>query len=352
MKFAKAYISATTACNFRCQHCLLKEERRKLKPKHIDLQLVQQFLFDFSNPKYAGFKDINITGYGNPLLHPELSQLLAMLRNACSNELSINCRGEIPHELLAQLKLHRVVVYYSMDWWGKKADEQMGSEGLWEKQLQTLYKLINMQIPVVVRTTIMRNNLADCLQFIAFVKELRRKGANVEWHGMPYLPYNDISKLPTQQQMELLTSICLSNDIDVTVGIAAGGGTGTFKARHGMRIVSPYFTCIYPVFRNRASRWWGKQRICEAGREGGRICLTQDGDVLPCPFEMQPIGKYELVNGRWNIDMVQFSARLREYLNKPLPTYCVDCLLKDTCKGGCLVHQRLSKECYCPKNLW
>ncbi|RLI73086.1 hypothetical protein DRO97_08145 [Archaeoglobales archaeon] len=330
--FSRAYIYTTTSCQFRCKHCFVREERKKFKPKHIELDLVEQFIHDFGNAKYAGFKETNITGVGNPLLYPHLKELIELLRTATERELSINCRGEIKDDLLHTFKVHRVSVYYSMDFWGTKADEQMRFDGLWEQQWKTLNKMLSMKIPIRIRTTIMKNNIADCLRLILLVEELRAKGVDIEWHGMPYLPYVSDELMPTQRQMEMLTSIVLSKD--------------------GMRIMHPFWTCIYPPFRDRAKRWWGKERICEAGRVGGRICLTQDGEVLPCPFETEVLVKYEKSGGEWKINWSLFKQNLKEYLSTSIPEYCNDCLFKDICKGGCRIHQRLSDKCICPIELW
>jgi radical SAM protein with 4Fe4S-binding SPASM domain len=333
LNFVRAFIFATTACQFNCTHCFVGEERKTLKPKHIDLKLVEQFLSDFGSEKYDGFKSINITGVGNPLLHPELPELISILREAAKEELSINCRGFIKDDLLLEFKYHNVVVYYSMDFWGERADREMRYDGLWREQVTTLRKMVNLKIPVAIRTTIMRDNIGDCLRFIGFVNKLRRMGANIEWHGMPYLPYHNPERMPTQKQMEYLTAVCLSTE--------------------GCRIMFPFWTCMYPDFRERARRWWTTaQRICEAGREFGRIALTQDGEVLPCPFETEVLGKYTYTNGRYKIDMVRFRAKLSDYLDMDMPKYCKGCSFADYCKGGCRIYQKLTDICICPKSLW
>jgi len=331
--FTRAFIYTTTACNFNCSHCFVRDERKRLKPKHIDLELVEQFLYDFGSAKYGGFKGINITGVGNPLLYPKLKELIALLRPFARDELSINCRGYISDDLLQTFKLYDVSVYYSMDYWGTRADREMGVQGLWNAQVDTLKRLRKFGISIKIRTTIMRDNFGDCLQFIRLVERLRMRGVDIEWHGMPYLPYVSEDKLPTVEQIKMITTIVLSKD--------------------GMRLMTPWWTCIFPEFRDRAQRWWDKApRICEAGRMGGRICLTHDGEILPCPFEKTVLAKYEKIRGRWILNFDHFEENLKKYLDQPLPKYCHDCRLKDICKGGCRIHQALTDKCICPKDLF
>jgi len=332
MLFTRAFIFTTTSCQYRCTHCFVSEKRKTFKPLHIELELVEQFISDFGSSKYGGFKETNITGVGNPLLYPQLDELIELLRTATRDEMSINCRGRISNHLIQTFKMFNVSVYYSMDYWGQRADEEMRHPGLWNEQIETLNRLVAAKVPVKIRTTIMKDNLMDCLQLITLVEKLRAKGVDVEWHGMPCLPYSN-DKLPTQRQMELLSAVVLS--------------------KTGMRIIHPFWTCVHPVFRDRAKRWWHKApRICEAGRDGGRIALTQDGEVLPCPFESVVLAKYEKSGGEWKLNWGMFRENLKEYLNQKLPKFCSDCSLKNVCKGGCRIHQRLSDECICPKSLW
>jgi len=333
MNFTRAFIYTTTQCNYNCTHCFVREERKKFRPKHIELDLVEQFISDFGSAKYGGFKGTNITGVGNPLLYPHLEELIELLRTATKEELSINCRGYISNKILHIFKLHKVAVYYSMDYWGYKADEQMRYNGLWDDQIRSLNRMVEMGIPIRIRTTIMRDNITDCLQFMNLVEKLRVRGVDIQWHGMPYLPYVSDEKLPSHKQVEYLTLIALS--------------------REGMRIMHPFWTCIYPPFRDRAKRWWDKvPRICEAGREGGRICLTQDAEVLPCPFETEVLVKYEKVRGEWRLNWTMFKENLKKYLEQETPEFCSDCSLRNICRGGCRIHQKLSDKCICPKTIW
>lgn len=331
--YTRAFVYTTTACQFNCTHCFVREERKKFKPQHIDLQLVEQFMNDFGNPKYGGFKGINITGVGNPLLYPKLKELVALLRPYARDELSINCRGKIKDDILYTFKIFNVSVYYSMDYWGTRADEEMGYDGLWNEQLDTIKKMIKHGIKIIIRSTIMRDNFGDCLQLIRLVERWRLRGVNIEWHGMPYLPYVSDEKLPTVEQIKQMTSIVLSKD--------------------GMRLITPWFTCIFPEFRDRAKRWWGKAiRLCEAGRDGGRICLTHDGKVIPCPFENYVLSEYSKKRDKYVLNWRLFHDRINEYLEAEPPDYCNDCKLLKICKGGCRIHQKLSDKCICPKDLF
>jgi radical SAM protein with 4Fe4S-binding SPASM domain len=331
--FVRAFFYTTTACQFNCEHCFVREERKKFRPKELDLGLAEQFIYDFYNPKYNGFKESNITGVGNPLLYSKLHDLIALLRRFTRGEVSINCRGKIKDETLYVFRRYNISVYYSMDYWGKKADKQMRYNGLWDDQKRTLAKMVEMRIPVRIRTTIMRDNIQDCMRFLALVKSLRSKGVDAEWHGMPYLPYISEDNLPTQRQMELLTTVVMSMD--------------------GARIIHPFWSCIYPPFAERVSKWIDSApRVCEAARDYGRICLTQDGEVTPCPFETHVLAKYEKTRNGWVLNKDLFDIERKKYLQTDPPEFCKNCSLLKICKGGCRIHQRLSDKCVCPRGFW
>lgn len=78
MKKLKVQIEITNECNLDCQYCL----GRELKGKYIRLELLE---------KLDGFKDYILYGYGEPLLHPKLKEIL----NAIDGKIIISTNGMV-----------------------------------------------------------------------------------------------------------------------------------------------------------------------------------------------------------------------------------------------------------------
>ena len=320
-EFTRLYIYCTTQCNFACQHCFIGEERKRLKPIHVDLELVKQFLNDFVTKKT---KSVNLTGDGNPILHPHFKEIIRLCKMKVPI-VSVNTRGPIPTELLNWMAEYEVVVYYSIDWFGEMNDKFCGFKNLWKHQLNTITEMAKRRMKIAIRTTLMHTNLADCLQLIRLVENLRWRGVNIVFECMPYLPYHTRELMPTKDQVKQLLMVCLSKDF--------------------CRLLIPGWTCIFPPFRDRASRWWGQERLCEAGRPYGRIAVKEDGTILPCPFEMYEIEGYELVGGKWILDRERVFSELTEYLNTlEIPRRCRECRFMNECKGGCRIYQQLTGD--------
>ena len=321
-QFVRLYLYLTTKCNFSCSHCFVGEERKRLKPIHIDLNLVRQFLDDFVTEKT---KSINLTGDGNPILHPQFKEIIRLCKMKVPT-VSVNTRGPIPRELLDWMAEYGVVVYYSIDWFGEMNDEQCGFKNLWKHQINTIMEMAKRRMKIAVRTTLMRYNLPDCLQLIRLVENLRMRGVDIVFECMPYLPYHTTEMTPTREQVKQLMLVCLSKDF--------------------CRLLIPGWTCVFPPFRDRAKRWWGNgQRLCESGRPYGRLAIKETGELLPCPFEMYTVGKYERRYGEWVIDKEKLFIELQEYLDLlSIPPRCKKCRFVDVCSGGCRIVQQLTGD--------
>jgi len=207
--------------------------------------------------------------------------------------------------------------------------------GLWESQRNTIKNMARMGIKIAVRTTIMRENYGDVLQLIRLVELLRQQGVSIVWEGMPYLPYHNPDMRPTKEQMKMIYTVCLNKEF--------------------CRILTPEWTCIYPYFRDKASKWWNNdERLCEAGRPYGRIAIKEDGTILPCPFETKSVGKYIREMGQWFIDMDSVKKNLIDYLDStPIDENCKKCRFSQECRGGCRIVNNLGHEQICPiQDLW
>jgi len=322
--FVRGYVYVTSACNYRCSHCFIRSDKKYIKPEEIDIELVRQFIDDFG----SNFKSINFTGEGNPILARNIKDIIRLSKMRVDT-VSINTRGYINPDLLDYFKIMGVIVYYSIDWYGERADSEMRYDGLWEQQINTLKEMLKRKIRVAVRSTIMRDNFGDVLQLIRMVENLRLRGHDIVIEIMPYLPYNNTNNTPTIDQIKLITTICLNKDFT--------------------RLLTPWWTCIYPYFRDKASKWWHKHdRICEAGREYGRIAIKQDGTILPCPFETRPVGKYIRQYGSYYIDKTKVKIELDRYLNETrVDEKCEKCTFGSICKG-CRVIDSIGEKQICP----
>ncbi|WP_456478329.1 radical SAM/SPASM domain-containing protein [Geoglobus ahangari] len=62
----KLQLEVTTSCNLSCEYCFRKRDR----PNHVDLILVE---------KVADADELVLYGYGEPLLHPQITRILEMV---------------------------------------------------------------------------------------------------------------------------------------------------------------------------------------------------------------------------------------------------------------------------------
>ena len=329
MRFVRLYVYLTQKCNFKCKHCFIRQTNPEQfrNPKEIDFDLLVKFLQDFG----VGAKSVNFTGDGNPILYSRIGDALRVAKRMVGH-VSINTRGYIPKEVLKAIAETDTVIYYSMDWFGKKADEEMGFDNLWDIQMRMLNIFAGLKLKVAVRSTLMRDNYGDIMQLIRLVENFRLRGFDFSIEIMPYLPYHNEERRPTLAQVKSITEICLT--------------------KFFTRLLTPWWTCIYPLHRDRASRWWDKihgGRLCEAGRDYGRIAIKEDGTLLPCPFEVKPIGKYEYVEREWVLNREQLEIEIEKYLEEtPVDKSCKECIFFKYCGGGCRVVNNLGYEQICP----
>lgn len=81
------FIFPTTHCNFKCIYCAHslssreKKEKFGLIPQHMDLDTFERTLCQLKEfPEKI--KVISLTGHGEPLMHPQISQMVQLVKNA------------------------------------------------------------------------------------------------------------------------------------------------------------------------------------------------------------------------------------------------------------------------------
>lgn len=94
-------ISVTNGCNFSCQYCT-NEGQPHDNYDFLDLGFIKR-LSEFVKINGIYIKKINITG-GEPLLHPNLIEIIAILRG-CADAITLNTNGELlDHPKIIALK--------------------------------------------------------------------------------------------------------------------------------------------------------------------------------------------------------------------------------------------------------
>lgn len=323
--FDSLFILCAEKCQFACKHCYVKD-RRSSELKEVSIPLAEQFVKDFGKNATS----VNLTGSGLPILHSNLEELIKTCKKWV-RDVSINTRGKIDDNLLRLFRDYNVVVFYSIDWFGERADREMGTKGLWKSQIDTLNRMLEFGLDVSIRTTVMKWNYGDVLRLIDLIGRYRQRGFNLVWQGKTYIPYGGRENVPTAKQMAELTTICLNRDY--------------------CRIMEPWWWCINPPFRDEADKVSEREgtRICDAGKSGGRISLIEDGRITPCPFDLEEVGRYRYDKEYgWWADYNEIRGNLDKYLQLECDEKCRKCVFANSCGGGCRAVNNLGESVVCP----
>ena len=276
----------TERCNSACSHCY--QTSKNLETSWSDmLAYIDQF-----RPFLAGKQGrIHVTG-GEPLLHPDIWQLLIHLRQDFAVALLTNGTviDEVAAQKLADLDLKYVQV--SLDG-GEAIHDSIRGPGNYQKVLQGTRYLVAAGVRVYVSFT------AHCLNFqdLKSVAETARDMGVFKVRAERMVPIGNGSNLHILQPAEVKKMMELMNTLPISME------------------------------RSLQFLYGGTPYRCKAGRS--LIAVLPDGAVVPCR-------RLPIVSGNLKEEslLAIYNSALFNRLREDVCTGCQDCPHLEVCNGG------------------
>jgi SynChlorMet cassette radical SAM/SPASM protein ScmF len=328
------YFYLTEGCNLRCRHCwIMAEEESASTSKSkalLDLNLFESIL---EQARPLGLTAVKLTG-GEPFLHPEISRILDIIREAGLRLVVETNAVLLTPELAAQVAAcYKPFASVSLDGTDPETHEWVRQvPGSYQAALRGIGYLVQAGIRPQIIFTIMQKNKDQVPSVVRLAQELG--ASSVKFNILQPSPRGDKMReegetLPLPEMLELCRwvehELCPTVDIPLFFGHP------------------PAFSPLKRVFGPQADRF--KCGIL------GIIGVLANGSYALCG-----IGSHipELVFGHaardsladvWQNNPVL--QEIREGLPDRLGGVCHDCLLKRICLGLCL-----AQNYYQSRDLW
>lgn len=159
----KIYLDITLACSLQCPFCL-SEAGRSAKTS-LPMVIVSRLAAEIAE---LGVMYVKIGG-GDPFLHPDFEAIITLLRSAgCFLTISTNSVTVTPKivNLLAEANVRTSVSIEGME----AINDDMRGSGHFRKALGVLETLKSAGVDVLLRTTLLRQNLNDVPELVELAK--------------------------------------------------------------------------------------------------------------------------------------------------------------------------------------
>jgi SynChlorMet cassette radical SAM/SPASM protein ScmF len=327
------YFYLTEGCNLRCRHCWIapKYQTEKRSYPSLDLDLFQSII---EQAKPLGLSGVKLTG-GEPLLHPQIYELLELIRKEdlglTVETNGVLCTPELASKMASCKNAH---VSVSLDGADAETHEWVrGVSGCFEETLDGIRNLIDAGFkPQVIMSVMHRNK--DHIEGIVRLAE--RLGAGS-------VKFNIVQPSARGETMHELGEV-LSIEELVELGDWV---ENTLSASTGIRLLYSHPMAFRPLGKMFGNNGDG----CGVCGILGILGVLADGSYALCGIgETVP----DLVFGHaardgledvWNKTPVLLE--LRKGFPHQLQGICGDCLMKEVCLGSCV-----AQNYYGNKNLW
>jgi len=318
-----AQIEITGMCNMHCRHCRAVKEPHR----HLTLEEVQKILLFINKNKGDNFR-VTLSG-GEPFLHPQIVEILGMLKKSNIENVLITSNGScITKEILEKIEkigIKKMCIQISLDSVNKEThDKFRGFEGAYDKALKAL-KLIKTFIGLMasIRATLTHSTLKE----VGEIVDLSRK-LGVDRVGIgTVIPVGNGSDgtltLSKQEKKQFLTTLAekhwqYKGMMDVTTEdptkCLVDNSPWIFKSEN----VSSY-DCEFGG--------------CTAGVSSFNV--SADGTVVPCSVLWLPIMNiFDYDNVEDMTKTYSNSIIIKNLVSRKFKGKCSNCEFKYSC-GGC-----------------
>jgi SynChlorMet cassette radical SAM/SPASM protein ScmF len=315
------YIYAAGSCNLACRHCWITPEfiPNGVGGSFIKIEHAKKAI---EQGKTLGLRSVKLTG-GEPLLHPQIRQLVSIIEGAGLN-LVIETNGILIDKSLAQFfKAFKHDSFISVSLDGATAqthDFLRAVKGSFAKAISGIKNLVEVGYRPQIICTLHQDNIFEIVDLVQLAETL----------GCGSVKFNHVQKV---------------------------GRGSTFESEHGIelkKLLSLYQyieTELAPVSSIRIffdvpiAFWPLPKLIQDSGHRctiGNIIGLLSNGDYALCGIGTSIP---ELVYGnaeKDNLQTVWFSSdgllSLREQVPSHLEGICADCIHRNHCQGACIAN--------------
>ena len=328
------YFYLTEGCNLKCRHCWIAPKYQSPdKPfPSLDPDLFRSII---EQAKPLGLSGVKLTG-GEPLLHPQIRDLLEVVR---SEELRLTvetngilCTSELAEKMKATCENPFVSV--SIDGADAETYEWVrGVEGSFEAALQGVRNLVNAGFRPQIIMAVMRRNKAQMEPVVRLAEKL----------GAGSVKFNLVQPTARGERMhEAMEILTIEELVELGEWVE-----NTLSKSTDLRLIYSHPMAFRPLGRMFGNNGGG----CGVCGILGILGVIADGSYAMCGIgETVP----DLIYGHaakdrledvWN--NTRIIKELREGLPKELEGICGECLMKARCVGSCI-----AQNYYSSKNLW
>jgi len=328
------YFYLTEGCNLKCRHCWIAP---KYQPPDKPLSAFDPDLFRsiIEQAKPLGLSGVKLTG-GEPLLHPQILDLLEVVR---SQELCLTvetngtlCTPELAEAMKATSENSFVSV--SLDGFDAKTHEWVRRvEGSFESAIIGIQNLVKVGIKPQIIMTIMRRNVSQIESFVHLAETL----------GAGSVKFNLIQPVARGKRMHEA-----KEDLGIKELIELGRWVeNSFSMSTKLPLIFGHPLAFRPLGRMFRSNGSG----CAVCGIYGILGVLSNGLYALCGIgQTTP----ELIFGNAAEDCLEDVWRdtsilneLREGLPHRIGGICSVCLMKGICLGSCI-----AQNYYSSKNIW
>jgi len=327
------YFYLTEGCNLRCRHCWLEPPHQSEKRQYpaLDPELFRHIL---RQARPLGLSSVKLTG-GEPLMHPQIGEILEILRNE-KLRFTVETNGVLCTPELAQDLLRSGLYHISVSLDGADADTHewvRGVKGCFVSAIGGIKYLVAAAMRPQVIMTLMRRNVGQIEAVVRLAESL----------GCSSVKFNIVQ--PTARGVKMHEA---GETLSIREIVRLGDWVeNDLSAGTKLRLHYSHPAAFRPL-----GRMYGREGSgCGICGINGILGVLANGSYALCG-----IGEHvpELVFGHVSKDPLAdvwkdnpVLREIREGLPRRLGGICGECLMRGVCLGSCI-----AQNYYRSRDLW
>jgi len=328
------YFYLTEGCNLKCRHCWIAPKYQSAAASYpaLDPDLFRSII---EQAKPLGLSAVKLTG-GEPLLHPQIRELLLVVRSQ-ELRLTVETNGTLcTPELAEAMKSTSENPFVSVSLDGADAETHewvRGVEGCFDAALEGVRNLVIAGFKPQIIMSIMRRN-KDQMELVVRLAEKLGAGS---------VKFNLVQPTARGEKMhEALETLGIDELVELGTWVET-----TLSKSTDIRLVYSHPMAFRPLGRMFGDNGDG----CGVCGILGILGVLSDGSYAMCgigetvPDLVFGDAEKDRLEDVWNNTTI--IKELRKGLPGKLKGICGDCLMKGRCVGSCI-----AQNYYSTNNLW